>query len=717
MSKSLYDFMVLYGQGGIVASREYHSPSRDIGADIVLWVQDFDEIRIRKMIYKYLPNAGRVVWEKLKEDTEMLFLCRNPFHLTLLVNFVMNSGKELPENQMELYSGFFSFNQARSDKKEVVKERRVRDKAIELALYLQNQRRYECPISSLPGDVNEWNKALYVLVKKRVCRIGDVGGDHIITFTHRRFQEYFLVLNMINCGTRFSKEVQKSIINYSDLRDSYVLYCEIADENIVSEIASFCWKIIQDNFDIGEEHWEKEKLVNTLFFVSDAFRRRPGVLLRSSKDFEKKIMSWINQTKDFMVRLALINCMVLFNQNDLQKYVVYIFEIGNSWYDDAVMTNCHKIKMLEPQVESSFYYFFRKMDYVTFFRRFRNIHFSLSISKQFRSLNRRHVVLLAKYVCQALFVCAILLYGIIIWAMPSSVYMYAKEGSSHITDDFWIRMIALFIINFGRYASEEFLDNWKYYVLSMITLTESLTLGLVAAMILKDLHFQFERKLSSLFKNPHISFLSIDFIYIILACVVANYVVPYITWDMYSISCLLLFITVGIEIFDACKDNKLSKIPFRSIIEVGRYLFYALLAFGTAIINRYFLSDRMAHFFSVVMYIVMCGAIIIVLYIAIKYYINAIYDAKLLREIRDLLNMDFTPQINRSDVSKNLMSFKTNKGKQRYLELLIEKETVLIGAWPKDFSADDVSTDDSTIILHSLAVLDWSGKPVGKRIS
>lgn len=401
ISKSLYYFMNTNGQGGIVASREYHSPSSEIGADIVLWIQEFDEIRIRKMILRYLPQAGKAVWKKLVEREDMIAICKNPFHLTLLINYMMDSINVFPEKQMDLYEGFINHSlKSIGDQYSIDIDLAIK-KGIQLALFLQNMRQYELPVSSLPEYITQSPNIISAFEKARICRLG--GGDEAyVTFSHRRFQEYFLVRNMVECNTECSKEIKNSILGYTDLRDAYVLYCEVADVNIVSEIAAFCWKTVRDNFDLKEDEWDWDALVNTLFFMSDAFHRRSDIKIVRTEEFENIVMSMIEETTDFVVRLALVHCMVLFSQNNLQKYVLDILNLGNRWYDEAVMNNCRKLQKVKPEVESAFYLFFQKMSLASFFKRFHNIHFILSISKQFKMLRIRHSMLAIKYILEIL---------------------------------------------------------------------------------------------------------------------------------------------------------------------------------------------------------------------------------------------------------------------------------------------------------------------------
>lgn len=107
ISELLYQFMSGANQsGGIIASRLYKSPSEAIGATVVLKIQEFSDIKIKTMLQKYLSNASEIVRELFGKRENLVVLCRNPFYLSLLINYIRDNGMNFPKNQMELYQSF-----------------------------------------------------------------------------------------------------------------------------------------------------------------------------------------------------------------------------------------------------------------------------------------------------------------------------------------------------------------------------------------------------------------------------------------------------------------------------------------------------------------------------------------------------------------------------------------------------------------------------------
>lgn len=123
-------------------------------------------------------------------------LCRNPFYLALLSNYVSERGTVLPANQMELYHSFIDGRLKKCAgklEKENLSESEVYQAAKELALFMQRTEEcgLECPTSFFYQREDEvyWRKVFSVLKYAKICRLG--GQDETISFVHRRFQEFF----------------------------------------------------------------------------------------------------------------------------------------------------------------------------------------------------------------------------------------------------------------------------------------------------------------------------------------------------------------------------------------------------------------------------------------------------------------------------------------------------------------------------------------------
>lgn len=409
ISELLYQFLTAENQsGGVIASRLYKAPSEAIRATTVLRIQEFSDIKIRTMLKKYLNHPEKVVKELFGKREDLVVLCRNPFYLTLLINFIREKDMTFPKNQMALYSNFVESRlekcAGKLESEHFLKED-VHTAAKKLSVFFQDSTKYglECPAQELyqqPGGPSQeyWRKALKILEYAKICRFG--GANETVSFVHRRFQEFFLVENIIEHQQNISDDEYSSIVHVSGMRDALVLYCEVADEGKAREIAKYCWNVIQENIKYRTSIFDAGgiALANTLEFMAEAFRNRKSALSDFVEEFEQLVMESMDNNSDFIIRLALANSMVLFDQNHLQEVVLKVFQLRNRWLNDAVVKNCRLIHQLDDRVEKEFSAYFFTLDRYTFLRRFRNTSFSLSISKSFRYVRIVHASIFLRYV-------------------------------------------------------------------------------------------------------------------------------------------------------------------------------------------------------------------------------------------------------------------------------------------------------------------------------
>ncbi len=402
ISELLSDFLTGPGQnGGIIASRLYKSPSEALGATVTLKIQKFTDIKIRKMLRKYLNNADKAILDLFGKREDLVVLCRNPFYLALLANYLENNDMCFPKNQMELYSNFVEHRLGECDGKLDAEQLTVEDVhkgAKELAVFMQQSTSYglECPLSALSGygKTKDWRKVLRLLEYIKICRFG--GEDETASFVHRRFQEFFLVESITENGQTIGRENYQSIIVGSGMRDALVLYCEVAEDEQAREIAHFCWDTIRDNIKQSYKSvWNAGgvELVSALHFMTEAFRNRRRAIEDFRGDFELLVKAYLNSSTDFVIQLALVDSMVLFEQAQLQELVLQVFSLENRWLSDVVVENCRVIKQLSEDLESKFVEYILHMDIRTFTERFWNMRFSLSISKSFRYIRTIHSLL------------------------------------------------------------------------------------------------------------------------------------------------------------------------------------------------------------------------------------------------------------------------------------------------------------------------------------
>ena len=342
ISETIYKFCKESGNGGIITSRIYRDTTTDIKLDALIIVEPLNFAKIRKIMKNYLPdNELRIaVEEKIYGRREILISnCKNPFFLSLLLHFIRRREEAvLPNNNKEIYEDYLR-NSLDMDDVTGLREQlglstdSVYDFAKKLAIEMQESQEYGSvfPIANLSDDYGPKKDIIKVLVKAKICRYEENEGNEMITFVHRRFQEFYLVENW-GKNKSFTKEEYKEIIlDDGVLRDALALYCEIADFDISKDAADYCMSSIRENFKHNSRiDKDSLKLINALFFMRDALGNRQDIIYIYRDKLERYIHSAVNTHTDFVVVLSILKCMPLFSQQFMQKMVVRVNYLYNN---------------------------------------------------------------------------------------------------------------------------------------------------------------------------------------------------------------------------------------------------------------------------------------------------------------------------------------------------------------------------------------------------
>ena len=387
LSGLLHNFLTReYQPGGIIASRLFRSPSDALEAAVRLTLQPFSDEKIKRMLNLYTDDSDELVHALFSGREDLVALCRNPFYLSLLIEYSLRHGADLPQNQMELYENFIESRigscAQRIDELGLRDSGQVRAAARQLALYMQKYG-LECPLSELYkcDDGRDWQKVLELLRYARICRFG--GTSSTVSFVHRRFQECFYVSNIKENLLRLDPERYSSIEKNNDIRDALVLYSEIAPLEKAREIADHCWSVLQTHKAAAENIRKPGcvELVNTLYFMAEAFRNRREAMAHFQAEFQQYTLEML-EAREFPVRHAAVSSMVLFEQPQLLQMVLKVLKKENRYLSDVVMKNCRTMKQVPWEISHRMAGHIVAQDRRTFMRQFRSMDFSLSMSKQ-----------------------------------------------------------------------------------------------------------------------------------------------------------------------------------------------------------------------------------------------------------------------------------------------------------------------------------------------
>lgn len=659
-----------------------------MGATVTLKIQEFSDIKIKTMLKKYLIHSEDVTNLLFNGREDLVSLCRNPFYLVLLINFIMDKGLVLPKNQMELYHGFIEERLKKcADKleKENMKADDIYQAAKKLSFFMHETEEcgLECPTKLLYKNENEeyWRKIFELLRYAKICRFG--GQNESISFVHRRFQEFFLVENIIDQKQVIAYENYRNILTDTGMRDALVLYCEVAEEKKAREIANFCWKTIQTNINHANNIHSKEsqELICVLYFMKEAFRNRKQVLSDFQKEFYqlvKKILkskkaqksNYIlthivlrkhtkntntNDTKvDYIILLAIVNSMVLFSKKQLEKLVLEVFRINNRWLNDVIMQNCRTINTLGYNIENKFINYFGQLNMRIFFKRFSNTRFSLSISPKFRYIRNMHFLTMLFNAA-----CVLTLFPIGALAIMNLIDFILHIDLSKIDIFQIIHKIP------NNTNSIQLQPNFIVIILSACFAVFSL---LILAIIMRTIRFY-----------PNQTFLILTEAMTILTLMNVNnkmFIIRITTFTIFTISWIIF---MAINILIIIHDFKYYVKNFKTIIKVFKKKIVQELILVLLIVIIIFAIIVLIKIFKVLLYLLI--ACMVVSFIAILVYIvflGWLYLKDRLWLKRHTIEIK---HMKRAHLINNLNSLYFDSIKYKYLESLLLKKVELEGNW------------------------------------
>ena len=403
ISRLLYEFLSGPNQsGGVIASRMYNRPSDSLNQTCTLRLQKFSDSRIRMMIRKYVvTDVNDIIRDLFRDHPDLVGLCRNPFHLSLFINYIKKRDYIFPGSQYDLFKDFVNERLSRCSARindEGLNYKDLYNIAIDLALTMQNHGGYglEFPIKELKDIKSSslnWEKYLSILEYIKICRFG--GNRSTISFVHRRFQEFFFVEGIISHKVLIKEEDYIGILQNTGIRDALVLYCQIGEEKEIKSLIDFCFSAIEENtqYIATVLNSNSAKLVNSLYFLSEAFCSRKDIL-GEKLNVISGLRNFISNKTDYIILMAIANCVSLLDPKEMQLTLIDVFRLNNRWLNELVVSNCQMVKKLDREIETRFCYYFEEnvfMDSVM--KNYFNIDFSLSLAEGFKYVRIVHAFL------------------------------------------------------------------------------------------------------------------------------------------------------------------------------------------------------------------------------------------------------------------------------------------------------------------------------------
>lgn len=203
---------------GVLSSRFYRKPSSHFKTNSVLEIRPFSDLRIKESLEKSIKIDDRTIRTLFKEKPEFISVARNPFSAALIKNYANSHEGKLPNKISELYSSYID---SRLNGAIGRIERRglsvsdVRETAARIAMKMFQNPTFglEAPVKELTEQL-PLDKVQDVIDILTYVRLGRVGGsdERLFSFSHRRFNEYFVAIEIIATNQPILKIVSQQIL-------------------------------------------------------------------------------------------------------------------------------------------------------------------------------------------------------------------------------------------------------------------------------------------------------------------------------------------------------------------------------------------------------------------------------------------------------------------------------------------------------------------------
>lgn len=489
-----------------------------------------------------------------------------------------------------------------------------------------------------------------------------------------------MVENIIDQKQVIEYEHYRDILRDAGMRDALVLYCEVVEEEKATEIATFCWKTVQENIKFANDIHTKEslELVRVLYFMKEAFRNRKQALSDFNDDFYqlvKKIFDKTDKDKeeinvDYVITLALVNTMVLFSNTQLKDFVLMVFRINNRWLNDVIVQNCRTLDTLGHHIENEFVKYFGRMDIRVFLRRFFDMQFSLSVSEKFRYVRKMHVMIMIIDI-----VCVLMTISIAVSAIVNVVEYFIFKGLPQIN-------ILRNIVWLGdlNIKNNEMNISFLTIILSFLT---PLVVSLFLIPVERFFHLQGQVIVAE----------------VGLCLLVPNSMKLQIIGRAEIVICIMVIIIaimlVYIHEFNFYIYNRdFAKNVIKSVARSYRKVVLYMVFFGGGLLIIERFAQKLLEIVIVVIIIVVFAGMF---WLLLSYGFHYMKDCMWLR-----VHSVEIKHMHRTQLESNLESIYFDRTKHKYLELLLLQNIELMGRWSEDVRPQ--YSDDR--VNHVLAKLD-----------
>ncbi|MDR0889781.1 MAG: NACHT domain-containing protein [Oscillospiraceae bacterium] len=380
----------------ILSSRFFRKPTDQFQAKTKMHVKPFTERQIQTCFNNSTKNKtlSKLIFT---EHKELINIARNPFYAGLISSYYTNT-QRLPAKEVELYKNYIQTRilQCENTYELLTKNRISVDDVIrhgqKIAEVIFEKGGWEIASQELIDGYKIPPYVIDILQKAKFIRVGS-SSKRAISFSHRRFNEYFVAISLVG---RDISALLESIPTDSKWRDTLVLYAQICEESKANELIAFCCSFfkeittrriafIDDNF---------RRAVHSLRFLIDAYASQPMAIAEFYKevsDFIKLLMN--NGANQFSggellyLKIAL-QAIPILEQKHIAEVLDIVLERDNTRLIDEAILSCSYLSELSETIYYKLVRYFTFLGFFKFIKKYRQHMFYLSLSKNFRIIRR-----------------------------------------------------------------------------------------------------------------------------------------------------------------------------------------------------------------------------------------------------------------------------------------------------------------------------------------
>ena len=218
-------------------------------------------------------------------------------------------------------------------------------------MFLSENHGLEMSVSDLRQKLNfpDIESFIDVMVAARLLRKAAI--TRMVSFVHRRFNEYFIVARWLRRGDTPPLD---SIASDSRFRDSLVLLVGVVDDDKAKEIAEFCWEEIRPLSDLSlgnvSETGRILRAVYSLRFLVEAFRARASCLRTFQEKLGEQISKMLTESNDLVLQKTTVEAAGLLDQKGAERILMEALLTGNRWLQVTAFRACRYLGDISPSM-------------------------------------------------------------------------------------------------------------------------------------------------------------------------------------------------------------------------------------------------------------------------------------------------------------------------------------------------------------------------------